>query len=379
VIALVQLVLPSTLLVVPDTLGPLTYEGDTELEGIDKVEVTLLPPYRSQLPDIPKEGLPCVDPDLFVPAEPQPTSDDHTVDGVAAVACDVIAVQIAAPGYEFDRRRGEGASPVAVALRALACDAANGALERIRVLANATHLRLLDPENVLFRLVFLDDAGRVLPKEEERFRQTWNGRTHIQYVAITETTWGQVAALGDYETPPWDELWLDAADLDADIGPSLVLAATAVETRIANALDVLARGRLSDELWTWVKERDGDYTKTPYVADQLDVLLKDLGGRSLKDDNGLWEAGVHLRGARNSFVHEGRPMLGKAPKRELVTREKAGELIRQAREIMDFIEALLPEEERRPRIAREANVQVARYWEIPAPREVDQPGGTDES
>jgi hypothetical protein len=146
--------------------------------------------------------------------------------------------------------------------------------------------------------------------------------------------------LGGYEAPPWAELLLDAMDLDAELGPSLVLAATAVETRIANALDLLAGGKLSDRLWAWLRDREGDYIRTPSVAEQLDVLLEVLGGRSLKDDARLWAAGVHLRDARNSFVHEGRATFGKS--KQVVTREKARELIQQAGEIIDFIEGLLP-------------------------------------
>ena len=127
-----------------------------------------------------------------------------------------------------------------------------------------------------------------------------------------------------------------------------------METRIESALNILAEGKVSDALWTWVRDRGDDYTLTPSVSDQLDVLLEAFGGRSLKEDSRLWAAHLHLRKARNSFVHQGRALLGK--RKEPVTREKARELVQQAREIIDFIEALLPEDQRRPRLKRRSEV-----------------------
>jgi hypothetical protein len=196
----------------------------------------------------------------------------------------------------------------------------------------------------------------LLPEEEEKYRQAFNSTERIELMAVTPTTWLQVAGLGEYEEPPWDELLLDAMDLDVELGPSLVLAATAVETRIATALDVLAEGKLSDRLWTWIRDREGGYVQEPSVAEQLDVFLEALGGRSLKDDARMWEAGANLREARNRFVHEGRATIGKS--KEAVTRQKARELVRQAGEIIDFIEELLPEEHRRPRLKEEARVDT---------------------
>jgi hypothetical protein len=148
-------------------------------------------------------------------------------------------------------------------------------------------------------------------------------------------------------------------DLDVELGPSLVLAATAVETRVATALDLLASDKVDDDLWAWINERGDDYTKIPTIAEQLDQLLKSLGGRSLKDDPRLWQAGVHLRQARNSFVHDGRAALGKKTK-TLVTRTKARELVAQAGEIIDFIEALLPEDSRRPRLQNDVEVTTTK-------------------
>jgi hypothetical protein len=364
-IAFVQIVLQSPLLILPDEqLEALTYEGDAladakqngVLAGADQVQVSVLPPYRSQRPADASPGVGPGDPDLFNAADPQPVEEHIEIDGKAAIRCDAIAVRIDAPGFEFDRRRDGTAADTIRSLLGIACDAVNGILQRIRVLARATHLRPLEPDSILYRLVFLDDSEAPLEADEEKFRQTWTTSYRIRHVAVTHATWQEAVALGEYETPPWDALLLDAMDLDIDLGPSLVLAATAVETRIAHALDLLAKDKVPDGLWEWIKTRGGDYTKEPSVAEQLDALLKAFGGRSLKDDERLWAAGGHLRAARNSFVHEGRARFGKA--KQVVTREKARELVVQAGEIIDFIEELLPEEARRPRLTNEVQVST---------------------
>lgn len=333
----------------------MTYEGDSlaeakqngALAGADEVQVSVIPPYRSQRPREATSEPGPGDPNSLNAADPQPTEENIEIDGKAAIHCDAIAVRIDAPGFEFDRTRSEAQATTVASLLGIAVDAVNGVLERIRVLARATHLRPLEPDSTLYRLVFLNDSGEPLDADPEKFRQTWNTGLRIRYVAVTDAMWQDAVALGEYETPPWDALLLDAMDLDVEIGPSLVLAATAVETRIAHALDLLAQGKLPDDLWEWIKERGGDYKKEPSVAEQLDTLLGVLGGRSLKDDERLWAAGVQLRDARNSFVHEGRARFGKA--KRVVTRQKARELVMQAGEIIDFIEELLPEEARRPR------------------------------
>lgn len=90
-------------------------------------------------------------------------------------------------------------------------------------------------------------------------------------------------------------------------------------------------------------------------------MLKSLGGRSLKEDTGLWQAWVQLCQARNSFVHEGRAMLGKKKSRNRtpLTRQTAREVVARAEQIIDFIEAFLPAEHRRSRLQNRVEVTVA--------------------
>jgi hypothetical protein len=373
VIALFQVALPYDLLVLPDEqLEPLRYEGDATIEGVDEFEVLVGPPYHSRLSEVQLERV-NFDPELFNPADPQPAATNITVGGIAPVRCDAIAVRIV--GSAFDRRQGRGAQ-TARALVVVVCDAINGLLERLRVLTRATHMKPVTPEGLLFRLALLEDSGALVEAEQGKWRQLNISRFQIRYTAVTPAIWQELVVLGEYETPPWDELLLDAMDLDVELGPSLVLAATAVETRIANALDVLAEDKVDGDLWAWINERDDDYMKTPAVSEQLDLLLKSLGGRSLKDDPDLWRAGVQLRQARNSFVHHGRAVLGRKTKTP-VTRERARELVTKAGEIIDFIEALLPEEKRRPRLQNEVEVVTTTPLQIASPQtdEPDTPEG----
>jgi hypothetical protein len=357
VIALFQIALPYELLVLPeDELQLLRYTSESPVAGTEAFEVVVGPLYRSRLSEADPDSV--IPLHFFNPADPQPVDVTTEVGGVSPVRCDAIVVQIVAE--EFDRRV-ESSQETLQSLRDVACDATNGLLERLRVLTRAVHLKPLSPENLLFRIVMLDDSETLLELEEGKWRESGTHRFLIRLTAVTAPIWQELVDLGEYETPPWDELLLDAMDLDVELGPSVVLAATAVETRISTALDVLAADKLDSELWAWMNHRNDDFTKTPAVSEQLDQLLGSLGGRSLKDVPDLWEAGVQLRQARNSFVHEGCALLGKKTKVP-VTREKARELVVKAGEIIDFIEGQLPVDQRRPRLVNEVKVTTTKTF-----------------
>lgn len=103
--------------------------------------------------------------------------------------------------------------------------------------------------------------------------------------------------------PPSDELLLDAREAWRHVGASVVLAAAAIEHRIATALNILARLKpdvVSAAMWEWLNDRD-DYRKEPSVEEKLSDLLKLLVGHSLKEERALWESYSELRKARNSF------------------------------------------------------------------------------
>ena len=166
----------------------------------------------------------------------------------------------------------------------------------------------------------------------------------------------------DFEPPAWQSLLLDAAKLLPEVGSPLVLAYTAIEVRIATALDYLAdAGAFDRGLWEWLKSRGGDFRKEPSVAEQLSDLMQALGGRSLKNDVRLWEGYQNLRKARNSFVHEGRAVIGD----KAVSKTRALELIGLATEIVDWIEAALPEAQRQPPVRQWARVELRALLQAP--------------
>jgi len=155
--------------------------------------------------------------------------------------------------------------------------------------------------------------------------------------------WNTVATLpAEYQPPLWDKLLLDAEAALPDIGATVVLAATALETIAKAVVDYLARSNaVPPELWTWINERD-HFMKEPSVEERLDSLLTILGGQSLKTQPHLWEAFKNLKKARNSCVHEGKPAIGD----KLVTEEIASQLIDKAIEGVRWLERFLPPERR---------------------------------
>ena len=82
------------------------------------------------------------------------------------------------------------------------------------------------------------------------------------------------------------------------------------------------------------------------------MRLRVLAGKSLRNQSDLWQGFKDLKEARNPFVHNGIAVIriGKRKKIEkVVTRELAYNLVRQAKEILDWVESFLPPELCRPK------------------------------
>lgn len=92
------------------------------------------------------------------------------------------------------------------------------------------------------------------------------------------------------------------------------------------------------------------------MSEQFDTLLGVVGTQSLKSDARLWTYFQHLKQARNSFVHQGVPVMGK--QRVPVTEEQARALVAAAEEIVQFVEAQLPLAARTPRNGALVNLQL---------------------
>lgn len=175
----------------------------------------------------------------------------------------------------------------------------------------------------------------------------------------------------------WDELIVEAfALLTSDTRLAIVLACVALETFIAWCLDRCAEiADVKPELWHWITHR-GKWEQKPSSEERFDSLLKALIGCSLREDKRLGKAYDDLRKARNKFVHEGRPyLLSNTKNLKPVTEETAGQLVSQAQEIIDWVEARLPEELRRLRL-QYGPLQV--HWpmplEAPPPAKPTEPG-----
>jgi len=163
--------------------------------------------------------------------------------------------------------------------------------------------------------------------------------------AVGTEVWEHVHSLSpDFEPPAWDTLRLDANDTIRHVGTAVVLAATCLEVCVTHTRDGLAaRSEVSEQLWQWINRR-GDWLREPTTEEQFDALLKILTGRSLKEDQKLWEAFKNLKTARNSFVHEGIARIGG----KVVSEEDALRLLAHANEIIALLRECLPVDLRWP-------------------------------
>jgi hypothetical protein len=333
----------------------------TEIEGY---VARVYSPYRCQVdPSMlePDSAVPMTDVgQLLGPADPQPRTTLILVEGAETTQAN--ALQIDFIKDDFDRRRSvDSDPPVELAFRV-----ANDLLARLRTLGRSGRVKPISPKSTVWRIEYLNDDESQLESVEGLHRAVGGASWRWKVFGLRGDLWTATRDLpDDFEPTPWDTLLLDALDLLPEVGPTIVLAFASIETRIASAIDVLAAGSVSGELWEWIRDREGDYRKEPSITEQVDVLLHAFSGHSLKEDTRLWEAFRNLRQARNTFVHEGRAEIGGQP----VTPERASQLLATAGQIIEWIEQLLPESERRPRDAREGEqtLELSRFLTAPLP------------
>jgi hypothetical protein len=242
---------------------------------------------------------------------------------------------------DFDRRRTNELAPVVD----LFFGVANGLLERLRLITRLPWLARLDRHRCFWLVDYLSDDGAPLEPAPELLRAVRCAPLSFKMIAITESLWQRALALprGQGRARPLT-LWLDGAKLLPEIGPSLVLAAAAIETRTEDILHELAAASpVPPGLWSWLMDR-GDFRKDPSTVEQLTVVLHSLTGRSLKDEGELWEAFINLRDARNSYLHEGLATVGK--NRTPVAPEFAAKLVHQCERILEWLDGLVPEDRR---------------------------------
>ncbi len=318
----------------------------------DGLRVTVDPPYRGGLSqddlllDSPKPSK-TTSHDL-APRSATPWPRRMLVGDLPVELCDVLQFKVESASG-FDRLPEPENPSIEHCFRI-----ANGIVSRLRAVTAAGFIRPLDPYRSLWELSYLDADGEEYAKDPtgRRLRARASSVRQANFVTLENAVWQRTFELPSGFSPrPWDTVLLDAYGLLPDVGAAVVLAYAAIEMRIDDALVSLGRtASVSATFWNWVLSRDDNFTKQPSIVERLDVLLAEVGGRSLKDDPTLWQLFQRLRKARNSYAHAG-------------VEVDAGEvvdLLDGARRAMDFIEAQLPEVERRPEhVTLDATMEIA--------------------
>jgi hypothetical protein len=322
----------------------------------------LYPPYRARLDrrlladpeiDVPATELPRA----LDPAEPQPLARGHSMGGRPVVSANALQIDVIKNG-EFERRvTDDHGTPIRTfdPPRELIFEFASSFITGLRDVARASQLHALSPSETVWRVTYLDDDGSELPPDPVRYRTQLHTQSEMSAVGLSRALAADVAVLPDhYEPLPSSRLMLDAWNLLPAIGPAVVLAFSAIEMRIDSALDIMARrAEFDGAFWAWLTERDGQYRKEPSIDEKLDALLRGVAGVSLKDEPRLWHAFLALREARNSFAHAGRAEVHAQP----VTLMQAQDLLQHCDAIIDWIEAFLPEENRRPALETPGGIE----------------------
>ena len=257
------------------------------------------------------------------------------VAGTSAFQADVLRIDFHKESFERDIA-GLSDPPKDVLKKAV-----NWFLIRLRHVTRAPQIRLLNFPLITWHLKYLNDDGTELSEQEGLSRGRGAIVVSNNNIPIDNNLWEELFELPyDYEPRPWESLLLDAREELPNIGPAIVLASTALEVFITRILDELVgASNFSEELWQWINGR-GDWQKEPSTEERYDSLLKILTEHSLKEENLLWERFKHIRRARNSFVHEGEPIIGQ----EIVDEDKARTLVGAAPMIISKVREWLPEE-----------------------------------
>lgn len=287
------------------------------------------------------------------PADKQEVITSILMDGAPTVQANLLQIDFLKP--DFDRRRPESTAPEVLEAHGdpsivLAFKAANDVLGRVRTITEGTELRSVSPRTDFWRLDYLTDDEKELSADPKLFRRRMGMPYSWRICGINPAVWEALQALpADFQPPAWHTLLLDAEALLPRVGASIVLAYAALETLIEACLNQLAPlSNVPTPLWKWITERHGDDRLTPSVSEQFNELLLSLTGKSLKNENKLWEMLQNLRSARNSFLHEGRAVVGG----KQVTADYARALVAGAKGIANWVEVLLPPELRRPKLEK---------------------------
>ena len=324
-IARIHILLPFAL-TVPEKESYPIYEHE-----VDEYRIRIFPPEKSER------------------ADSYTDADDITINETTAFNADVLRIDF--QKEKFNRTESSDLDPPPELIK----NVANDFLARLRYVTNASKVKLIEFPNANWNIRYLNDDETELTEEKGYVRGKGGRRFRYSWVALNKEVWEDVHSIpSGQKLPVWKALLLDADSILPEVGPAIVLTFTALEVFISKTLDdIAASSELNKDLWEWINSRG--YLKDPSIEERYDFLSRHLLGKSIKENNDLWEPFKHLRKARNSFAHDGISMIGD----EAVTEEKAKFFIIKANEIIDFIKNEIPEDLRWPEFKNEIKIQFS--------------------
>jgi len=329
----------------------------TQEYDLPPYRVRILPPCLAAIDPISITKMALVDIAHSIIPAPEQTPGNVMVDGKPAVQANLFQVDFIKSS--FDRRRFSIENMPVTPLLPLspldfgdpsitaAFEVVNNWINRYKYLVRSSNVRPVRPNETPWVLEYLADNEERLPQDPTLFRLRTFVRQRVPFDLLDAAVWDRVGAVPiEAKALAWEVLLLDAPALLPEIGPAIVLAYAALEAFIDWCLDKLAPlAKIPPALWKWISERDSFYLR-PRTAEQFDVLLESLTGKSLKAEGKLWELFRNLGAARHSYVHTGHAEIGN----DAVTLERATELVSGAARVIAWVEALLPKELQRPQL-----------------------------
>lgn len=258
-----------------------------------------------------------------------------TMDGIVAYNADTLQIYF----YKSEFNRGT-TSDFDPPLNLIA-EVANDFLLKLRFVTGGFQIKPINISKTNTHLTYLNDDETELEKQEGLIRGRGSKKVQFSVTGVNKHVWKDVHTLNpSLDLPAWKTLLLDANSVLPEVGPAIVLTFTALEVFISKTLNDVALIKKSDEkLWNWINDR-GFFLKNPSLEEQYSFLSEHLIGKSIKEDQNLWQAFKNLQTIRNSFAHTGVASLGGKAVDEIQTLE----FIRKAFEITEFIKKQLPDE-----------------------------------
>jgi hypothetical protein len=241
-LARVNILLPYTL-TVPEQEKFSIYEY--EMEGF---RVRFFPPKRSERSD------------SYTDVE------NITINGENAFSADVLCIDFHKD--DFDRTENSEYDPPLELIKTVA----NDFLARLRYVANAANVKLIEFPFTSWGLTYLNDDGTDLPEEKGIMRGRGMRAFQFSFVGLNKDVWEDIHKLKPHQPlPVWKSLLLDADSLLPEIGPAVVLTFTALEVFISKTLDDLSLSSdIDNDLWHWINNRG--YLKNPSIEERYDYL-----------------------------------------------------------------------------------------------------------